>query len=876
MWSRHLRQRPWRLTRAFGSAETVGEFRRSAEVKGITIVSDEASADHALSVLKRLGDRVHGWDTETVEVVPGRKGHTPRLMGRVVCATAYCGDDVDFGNGPGLLVDNMGPAAGLLRRKFQAYFEDSEFKKVFHNYAFDKLMFKREGVSVQGLCADTLVLARLHDTSLSSWEGASRIAAEKKGKKDQIKEAFEAREVKQSRAVGVAFAGQSMNMQSSQLNSRSLHIPIVEQEGKRTKLPTVPEQGYGLKSLAKLYGFAEEGEATPFRAFGVGADAALLQFDCPEKFPSFATYAAKDAEYTYKLFQYFRDQLQAMPWSSEAHMRPLHQLLLDTAVVQELKRSPQQLFSLGKKRQQRSGPVAGTPGSVQLQTGKNMWDFFELHMSGKFSECLVDMQERGMPVDLDALKSIEKRTKEDLDRTELRFQELLVEIFGPQGSARNPEAAFLNTSSSRQLQTLLFGGAKNSKDQRLQLQVTHEFPVPMERKAKGGAKHFRVSSWELEPPKGRKNRTELGWPSASKEVLGQLISSPAQNVHRQLLSSGWDPQMAAKAEEAVKLLLEIKSIKAIQRYAPSLQTYAPNGRIHPSFAFNTSTGRLSCSRPNLQNLPTSSKDDYGIRSAFRAEPGHSFIMADYSQLELRILAHMSKCESMMEHFKTGGDYHSETAADMYDYIKKAIDEGKVSTSGNGPSVKSRFPQERSSAKAINFGIAYGATAQSLSESLGVSEDKAQEMMKAWFSKKPSVKRWIEDVKAEARRSKRSTSLLGRYRNLPLLDDKMPLFIHSRCERAAVNYAIQGSAADVVTAAMLRLWSHPRLKELGFQLVLQVHDEFVLQGPTEAAEEATQIVKQLMVAPLKETNPGFSLAVPLEVSLAICSDLGEKA
>ncbi|CAJ1343456.1 unnamed protein product, partial [Effrenium voratum] len=163
---------------------------------------------------------------------------------------------------------------------------------------------------------------------------------------------------------------------------------------------------------------------------------------------------------------------------------------------------------------------------------------------------------------------------------------------------------------------------------------------------------------------------------------------------------------------------------------------------------------------------------------------------------------------------------------------------------------SRFPQERSSAKAINFGIAYGATAQSLSESLGVSEDKAQEMMKAWFSKKPSVKRWIEDVKAEARRSKRSTSLLGRYRNLPLLDDKMPLFIHSRCERAAVNYAIQGSAADVVTAAMLRLWSHPRLKELGFQLVLQVHDEFVLQGPTEAAEEATQIVKQLMVAPLK--------------------------
>ncbi|CAJ1455842.1 unnamed protein product, partial [Effrenium voratum] len=150
-------------------------------------------------------------------------------MGRVVCATAYCGDDVDFGNGPGLLVDNMGPAAGLLRRKFQAYFEDSEFKKVFHNYAFDKLMFKREGVSVQGLCADTLVLARLHDTSLSSWEGASRIAAEKKGKKDQIKEAFEAREVKQSRAVGVAFAGQSMNMQSSLLNSRSLHIPIVEQ-----------------------------------------------------------------------------------------------------------------------------------------------------------------------------------------------------------------------------------------------------------------------------------------------------------------------------------------------------------------------------------------------------------------------------------------------------------------------------------------------------------------------------------------------------------------------------------------------------------------------------------------------------------------------
>eukprot|EP00435_Cladocopium_sp_Y103_P036265 s2095_g9.t1 len=377
--------------------------------------------------------------------------------------------------------------------------------------------------------------------------------------------------------------------------------------------------------------------------------------------------------------------------------------------------------------------------------------------------------------------------------------------------------------------------------------------------------------------------------------------------------------MAKKAFEAMEIYRQMASVKKIlTAFARPMQEHASEmNRIHPSWSYGTSTGRLSCSNPNLQGIPSDDKDHdtYAVRRAFVAGEGRTFIMADYSQLELRILAHMSQCQSMRKHFLNGGDYHSEVAADMYPYIKEAILRGEVSTKSDAspdvPSVKSMFPQERKAAKAVNFGIVYGAQAQSLAEDLtlcvkpgavvdrrqpgticteerNISEDAAVELMEAWFKNKKAVRRWLEDVKAQSSMEGISRSLLGKHRHLPLLKEDVPFWplgrsgrIPAGSERAAVNFVIQGSGADLVTAAMLQLESHRRLTEraaghwhcnaflilvpddgahdkgrsglqdLGFHLVLQVHDEFVLEGPSDKAQEASEIVKSVMEKPFKE-------------------------
>lgn len=363
--------------------------------------------------------------------------------------------------------------------------------------------------------------------------------------------------------------------------------------------------------------------------------------------------------------------------------------------------------------------------------------------------------------------------------------------------------------------------------------------------------------------------------------MEKLQKDEAQNVQQQLEAKGWDPVMAKKAFEAMEIYRQMASVKKIlTAFARPMQEHASEmNRIHPSWSYGTSTGRLSCSNPNLQGIPADGKDSYDVRGAFIAGEGKTFIMADYSQLELRILAHMSQCPSMKKHFLKGGDYHSEVAADMYPYIKEAILRGEVSTNDGPdvPSVKSMFPQERKAAKAVNFGIVYGAQAQSLAEDLNISEEAAVELMEAWFKNKKAVRRWLEDVKAQSSMEGRSRSLLGKHRHLPLLkDEDVPFWLQKRSERAAVNFVIQGSGADLVTAAMLQLESHPRLTDLGFHLVMQVHDEFVLEGPSEKAQEASEIVKTVMEKPFKETMPDFSMLVPLEVSISVSETLAGKA
>ena len=286
------------------------------------------------------------------------------------------------------------------------------------------------------------------------------------------------------------------------------------------------------------------------------------------------------------------------------------------------------------------------------------------------------------------------------------------------------------------------------------------------------------------------------------------------------------------------------------------------GRVHCSMNINTETGRLSARRPNLQNQPALEKDRYRIRQAFTADTGQAktLIVADYGQLELRLLAHMAGCRSMLEAFELGGDFHSRTALGMYDHIKRAVDSGDCLLewdSHEGPApvplIKDMFPNERRRAKVLNFSIAYGKTAHGLAKDWKVTVPEAMETLERWYADRPEVREWQQERIEEAHRTKRVRTLLGRTRHLPEIDSRSP-GMRSHCERAAINTPIQGGAADIATLAMLELDRCEELKALGWELLLQVHDEVILEGPRGTVEDGLELVRRCMEHPFAGANP----------------------
>ena len=299
-------------------------------------------------------------------------------------------------------------------------------------------------------------------------------------------------------------------------------------------------------------------------------------------------------------------------------------------------------------------------------------------------------------------------------------------------------------------------------------------------------------------------------------------------------------------------------------------------RVHCSLNINTETGRLSARRPNLQNQPALEKDRYKVRKAFIAnrEAGKTLIVADYGQLELRILAHMANCASMITAFELGGDFHSRTALGMYDHIQKAIQAGDCLLEWDGgadgaqappaPLLKDMFASERRKAKVLNFSIAYGKTAHGLSKDWNVDLKEAEETVRRWYSDRREVREWQDEQHAAARELGYVCTILGRRRQLPDAVSKNKA-AQGHALRAAINTPIQGSAADVATAAMLRIACDQRLKELRWRLLLQVHDEVILEGPRETAEAARAVVVECMRSPF-----GNAGGDPLRVELAVDS------
>jgi DNA polymerase-1 len=275
-----------------------------------------------------------------------------------------------------------------------------------------------------------------------------------------------------------------------------------------------------------------------------------------------------------------------------------------------------------------------------------------------------------------------------------------------------------------------------------------------------------------------------------------------------------------------------------------------DGRIHSTFhQTQAATGRLSSSDPNLQNIPIRTELGRRIRSGFVADPGNTLVGADYSQVELRLLAHLSGDAELIRRFRAGDDIHTATAAAVF-----GVDPSRVNE------------EQRRKAKVINFGILYGMSPFGLSRELGICGREAKEYIEQYFHRYPGVKEYIEDVKANARKNGYVLTIMGRRRFLRDIDSRNRV-LREAAERMAVNSPIQGSAADLIKLAMIRVDREFREKRMRARLILQVHDELIVEAPDREAVDAERILTGAMEGAAK-------LVVPLTVSVSRGGNWGE--
>lgn len=309
------------------------------------------------------------------------------------------------------------------------------------------------------------------------------------------------------------------------------------------------------------------------------------------------------------------------------------------------------------------------------------------------------------------------------------------------------------------------------------------------------------------PTKGLK-KTKRGYYSTNAKVLSDL----------------------ARDHEIVRLILDWREKSKIK--STYLDTLGPlrrgDGRVHTTYNQTiTATGRLSSSDPNLQNIPTRSELGRTVKTAFSAGEGSVFLAVDYSQIELRLLAHLSGDEHLVRAFNEGEDFHAETAARVF-----------------GVSVSEVTPDLRSRAKAVNFGIVYGQQAYGLSQSLHISMAEARDMIDRYYEAYPGVRTFLDNVVARAKQTGYAETMYGRRRHIPELKAKNPQ-LRGFGERTAMNHPMQGTAADIIKIAMARV--SRRLEEEGFaaHMILQVHDELDFECPIDEVERLTAMVREVM-------------------------------
>lgn len=732
-----------------------------------TVVRDRRSAAKVVAKLMSLPEDVLvAWDTETTDVNPAKE--SPVRRGSVICATAFAGDGVDFGNGPRLFVDCLDGEGGHgILQVFRGYFENKKCQKVWHNYAFDRHMLANHGIFSSGFGGDTMHMARLVDSSRQRYS------------LQELCRSYLDEGIEDKRSMAERFG--------------------YKESEKRIKLiipPTV--------DLQRSVKYRDE----------------------------WVDYASADAELTYRLCNTLKARLQNMS-------------------------------------------IHGTNSMPQLvDRFDNLYDLYRSVLL-PFGELLTDVERVGFKVDVGWLQNAQ--LKADRDRLALEGK------FRAWAQKRSPDARYMNINSDLQKQLFFFAPFKNKKTQAMLPKeksfcveprefLPHKYVAEIEEEQ-------RSQGLEQESASGKRRKlkkeivlkgmkkpvsetTANGWPSVSGMALRKLAGNPRADPP--VYGDESDHEMCLAIDDMIAAS-QISTL--ISTFIVPLQSWpGHDGRIHASLNLNTETGRISSRRPNLQNQPALEKDRYRVRQAFVPEEGRTLIVADYGQLELRLLAHITNCKSMIDAFSAGGDFHSRTALTMFDNVALAVERRECllereegTCSDTTPLLKDMFSAERRKAKTLNFSIAYGKTVVGLAKDWNVSVDEARETLRLWYRDRQEVLEWQKQCKTFVHENQFVETILGRPRHLPSILKYWDVRSKRHAERAAINAPLQGSAADLVMAAMVKLHQNRVLAALGWKIILQVHDEIILEGPDEFAEIALPIVVEEMKNPVD---------VPLRVDLTV--------
>ncbi|CAH2600940.1 DNA polymerase I [Rhodovastum atsumiense] len=360
----------------------------------------------------------------------------------------------------------------------------------------------------------------------------------------------------------------------------------------------------------------------------------------------------------------------------------------------------------------------------------------------------------------------------------------------------------------------------------------------------------RMATMEAEIHRLAGSAFNVGSPKQLGEVLFDHMQLPGG---KRMKTGAWGTDssvlqgLAEKGHELPARVLEWRQLQKLKStYADALvgQINPETGRVHTSFAMAiTSTGRLSSTDPNLQNIPIRTEEGSRIRRAFVAETGNVLISADYSQIELRLLAHVADIPALKESFAAGEDIHARTASEVFGIPMAGMD-----------------PMTRRRAKAINFGIIYGISAFGLGRQLGIEPGEARAYIDAYFARYPGIRAYMEKTKEEARIAGYVTTPFGRRCWIPGIDEKNGMR-RAYAERQAINAPLQGGAADIIKRAMVRLPAALREAGLCARLLLQVHDELLFEAPQAEAEATARLAREVMEA-------AATLSVPLVVETGI--------